>query len=192
MGTSAAARRHLVAAAGLQVAGLAAAVAAGLALDEARLGTALRARACDTSPLTGLVLLLVAGACLGLATTQVRCRNAVGQWRIDLATPAWLLPAPLVLLAATLPSVLGCASGVRIARWQLVGSGLVGTSGLALSAAAAFAAGAAVSCALAAPSGPRRVTREEEPSFVDLAMADAEEFEADDVASRFHGVDPNA
>lgn len=162
----------------------------GTLLAGAEFGTALRARDCDSSPLAGLGMLAAAGLALGLALQAIRLRwhGAVLVW--DAGSLLLSLPIPLALLAATLPAVLGCPAGARIADMALIGSALVGPAGIALAAAASALVGVALAgCAHVGWVSAHGGAGEHQPGIVELAMAEAEALEADSTAGRFHGID---
>jgi len=117
-------------------------------LAAADFGTALRARTCDVSPLPGLGLLLAAGALLAVtAALQVRLTRPGVHLHFDGGALGWTLPVPALLLAATLPGVLGCRAATRFDDVPLLGDALVGMSGTMVAAAAAVLVGVAIGSA---------------------------------------------
>ena len=166
---------------------------AGVLLSGADLGTELRARACDTSPLPALACFLVAGA-LGVATPlfgRLRALGCVVVW--EWSSLVLTVPVPAAVLLATLPGVLGCPLAGDIAEIGLIGEALTGISAVAVSAAAATAMGAAIAAAAHVTwAAPFTAMVEAPPSIVELAIAEAEALEADPAVTRFHGVDSDA
>jgi len=175
---------------GALLVGVVALLAAGVSLAQADLGTSLRARACDTSSLTGLGLLLVGGLCIALGSQLVRLH---GEGAILLFAGETLLvtvPIPASLLGLALPGTMGCAAARGIGNLPIIGEALIGTSGVTLAAAAASLTGAAfASAAHVSWTAPRVAVARAVPDLVDLAIEEAEALKHDPTATRFHGVD---
>lgn len=163
-------------------------LAAADRLSAADFGTALRARTCDASPLPGLGLLLAAGALLAVtAALQVRLTRPGVHLHFDGGALGWTLPVPALLLAATLPGVLGCRVATRFDDVPLLGDALVGMSGTMVAAAAAVLVGVAVGSAW---RGERTLVLggahvDATSVVIEEAIADAH----DPHAGRFRGVD---
>ncbi len=171
--------------------GAAALVGGGVALSNAELGTSLRTRGCDASPLGGLVLLLVGAILVTVATQLARLQHPSAVFGWAWRGLAFALPVPALLLAATLPGVLGCGLSQDIAGIGVIGDALVGAPGIVLAGAAAALVGAALgSVAHVTWMSPQIGLVDESPGIVELAMQEAEALEADRTAERFHGVDP--
>jgi hypothetical protein len=170
--------------------GTVALLVAGTLLEAANFGTSLRARTCDASPLAGLGMLACAGMLLAAAMQFARLRwddGAVVTW--DAGSLVLSLPVPALMLALTLPGVLGCSLARDIAQVGGLGDALVGTPGIALAAAGATLLGVALGAVAHVGelggdggSGPP-------PSIVELAIEEAEALRADEAAARFHGVE---
>lgn len=157
-------------------------------LDAATLGTTLRARQCDASPLMGLGFLLAAGALLVLAASlQVRLTRPALRLHFDGGALAWSLPLPLLLLAGTLPGTLGCRAARHVEDLVLLGDSLVGMSGVMLCASAAALVGAAVGSSVRVESTTWISTGHDDATttVIEQAIADAQ----DPHAGRFRGVD---
>ena len=164
--------------------------AAGAQLSDARFGTQLRARECDTSPLAGLVLLGCASLLLGVAMqlTRLRRSSAVVTW--DVLGLLVTLPVPAALLAATLPGMLGCTISSDLAGVGLIGSALVGTSGVMLCASAVTLVGIALAGAVSVMAPIVQILPEPDmPGIVELAMVEAEALQSASAATRFRGVE---
>ena len=165
-------------------------IAGGAQLAGADLGTSLRARGCDASALPGLALLAVGGVLAIAASALARLQHPAAllgwEWR-----GVWfLLPLPALVLAGTVPGVLGCSIGQDIAQLAVVGDALVGAPGIALAGAGAALAGAALgSCLHVTWLAPQSSVVDEPPGIVELAMAEAEALETDSASQRFQGVD---
>ncbi|MCW2922070.1 MAG: hypothetical protein JWL76_1944 [Thermoleophilia bacterium] len=170
--------------------GTAVLVGGGVALSHAQFGTSLRARACDLSPVGGL-LLLVAGALLVTVAMQLaRLQHPSAVVGLEWRGAAFALPVPLVLLAATLPGLLGCSLGRDIAAVGTIGDALVGAPGITLAGAAAALVGVALGSVVHVTwLAPVFGLIEEPPGIVELAMQEAEALESDAASQRFHGVD---
>ncbi len=170
--------------------GVAALLGGGVALSNAEFGTSLRARACDVSPLGGLVL-LAAGSLLVLVGMQLaRLQHPSAVVGLEWRGMAFALPVPALLLAATLPGLLGCALGQDLAAVGLVGDALVGAPGLTLAGASAALVGVALGSVVHVTwIAPIIGVVDEHPGIVELAMQEAEALESDAAAQRFHGVD---
>ncbi|MBC7460360.1 MAG: hypothetical protein H7287_03260 [Thermoleophilia bacterium] len=163
-------------------------VLGAIRLDSAAFGTALRARHCAASPLAGLLLLAAAGALLALAAAlQVRLTRPTLRMYFDAGALAWALPLPLLLLAVTLPGALGCRAARHFEDLALLGSSLVGMSGVMLAASAAALVGAAVGSAVRPePTTWMTAGRDDATTTViEQAIADAH----DPHSGRFRGVD---
>jgi hypothetical protein len=95
-----------------------------------------------------------------------------------------------VLLAVTLPGLLGCSIGQDIASIGLVGDALVGAPGITLAGAAAALTGAAFGSAAHVTWQASTIGLvEHAPGIVELAMEEAEALSQDRAAQRLHGVD---
>lgn len=171
------------------VGGLVLLLVAGGQLADATFGTSLRARGCDSSSVGGLVLLVLAGLALQLGWRSARLRVPGATIVFDPAALAVTVPVPALLLAATLPGVLGCGAATDVARVGIVGDALVGTSGLMLAAAACVLVGAALASCASVVLVDLGLLDDESPGIVELAIAEAEALEEDPGATRFHGVD---
>lgn len=175
----------------LALAGLVLLAWAVVELSGSQLGTSLRPRGCDGGVLGAVVLLAVGALALLLAIGLVRLRHPGTVLVWDVRSLAYTLPVPLVLLAATIPGVAGCTAARDLAGLPVLGDALVGASGIAL-------AGAAVTLAAAACAATATVVlvvgdgslEEQQPSIVELAIAEAEALESTRATERFHGVDP--
>ncbi|MCW2922658.1 MAG: hypothetical protein JWM98_62 [Thermoleophilia bacterium] len=170
--------------------GAAALVGGGLQLSGVELGTTLRARACDPSPLPGVALLVLAGLLLALGCSLARLHHDGSRLEWDVAALVVAVPVPATLLALTLPGVLGCDAASDIAAIGLVGDALVGQAG----AMACAASAAVLGLALASAAHVTRVEHlavgaAEPPGLVELAMQEAEAMRAEGFGQRFHGVD---
>ena len=166
-------------------------ITAGALLATADFGTSLRARACDASPLGGLALLALGCAAAGVGFQLARLHHpaAVASW--EWRSVAFAAPLPALLLLATLPGVMGCALGQRIAEFGgPVGDALVGAPGIALAGAGAALLGIAVATGVHVTWQAAVVGAiDDPPGIVELAMREAEALEQDAAAQRFHGVD---
>ncbi len=170
--------------------GAAALLGGGVALSNAEFGTSLRARACDTSPLPGLALLSAGALLVAIGMQLARLQHPSAVVGLEWRGAAFALPVPLVLLAVTVPSLMGCAVGQDIAAVGLVGAALVGAPGLTLAGAAAALFGIALGSAVHVTwLAPMVGLVDEPPGIVELAMQEAEALESDAAAQRFHGVD---
>lgn len=118
-------------------------VGAGVVLSEAGLGRAAANRQCNGSLLAGLLLLALAGGMAGMARIVVD-RRYVHELFFDTARLAAGLPVPLLGLAVSAPGFMGCSFAVRVADWPLLGDALLGTPGMAIAGACAFATGIAL------------------------------------------------
>lgn len=170
--------------------GTAALVGGGVALSNAEFGTSLRARACDASPLPGLALLATGAllAAVGMQLARLQHPSAVVglEWR----GAAFAMPVPLVLMAVTMPGLMGCALGQDIAALGLVGGALVGAPGLTLAGAAAALVGISLGSAVHVTwIAPVVGIVDEAPGIVELAMQEADALQTDTASQRFHGVD---
>jgi hypothetical protein len=157
-------------------------------LASADFGTALRARHCDASPLGGLSLLLVGGTLIAVAAVlQVRIARPSLRMHFDLAALAWALPVPLLLLAGTLPGVLGCRAAQHFQDVVVLGDSLIGMSGAMLAASAATLVGVAFGVAWRTETVLVHGGHHEDltTSVIEQAIADAH----DPHAGRFRGVD---
>lgn len=169
--------------------GTAALLVAGLLLEAANFGTSLRARSCDSSPLAGLGMLAAAGMLLALAMHVARLRWHDASLAWDTGSLVLSLPVPALVLALTLPGVLGCELGSDIAKVDAIGPALVGTPGIALAAAAALLLGVAIGAVAHVGWHGVEHAPPPEPGIVDLAIQEAEALEAEGAAARFHGVE---
>lgn len=176
---------------GAMTLGFVALLAAGALLADARLGTALRVRACDTQAVPAVVLLVLGGLLLSLAFTCSRLHHHGAILRWDASTLAVALPAPATLLALTLPGLLGCAAASDVSDLPLVGEALVGQAGSMLAAVSAALVGAALGSGahVSVASSASASGRVAPPGIVELAMQEAEAVEAAGIASRYRGVD---
>lgn len=170
--------------------GTVALLVAGTLLEAANFGTSLRARTCDASPLAGLGMLAAAGMLLALAMQLARLRwDEASTISWDAGSLVLSLPVPALLLALTLPGVLGCPLGRDVARLDGIGSALVGTPGIALAAGGAMLLGVALGAVAHVGRAPEDALAAPEPGIVDLAIAEAEALRADEAAARFRGVE---
>lgn len=176
---------------GLMVTGVLTIAWAGALLSGSELGTSLRARSCDGGAL-GAVAVLAAGAVLvllGATMARLSHHGALLAW--DPHPLRWTLPVPVLLLAVTLPGVAGCRAAATIANVAVVGSALVGASGLVLAGTAAALLAAALAGTVVVSWGvPSSALAEEPAGIVERAIQDAEAFRAEGAGERFHGVDP--
>ena len=163
---------------------------AGLQLADARFGTQLRSRGCDTSALGGLALLGAGALLTALGCIFTRLRRPVAVIELDAASLLVTLPVPIALLAATLPGLLGCSIRSDIASVGLVGEALVGMSGALLAAVAVtlIASAVAMVVQVVIVAGDLGVS-DEAPDLVELAMAEAEALEEAGASEVFRGVD---
>lgn len=165
-------------------------LAAASLLANADLGTSLRARGCDLSPLPALLLFVLAGALLVLALRLVALRRVTTALDLDIAAMLGGAAVPVIVLAASLPGTLGCGVARDIARWQLLGDSLTGIGGVAVCAAAALAVGVALAHVVTVHVyGVPNALEDAQPSLVELAMEEADELERDAQLRRFRGVD---
>jgi hypothetical protein len=173
----------------LLLAALVALLAAHL-LAHADLGTRLRARTCDASPLVPLALFMLAGALLTLAPRVLLLRTATTIVTRRLALAAISASVPAALFALSLPGTLGCSAARTIARWQLLGDALTGTAGVALCVATALALGSALMRTLHVGTvSAGDLLAREQPTIVEMAILEADELERDADLRRFRGVD---
>jgi hypothetical protein len=107
----------------------------------------------------------------------------------DVGSLVLSLPVPVAVLAATLPGVLGCALARDIADIGGLGDALVGTPGIALAAAAATLVGVALGGIAHVGWTLLDQGTAPPPGIVELAIAEAEALQTDEIASRFHGVE---
>ena len=169
---------------------IAALLGGGIALSNAEFGTSLRARACDASPLGGIALLIAGGLLATVGMQLARLQHPSAVVGLEVRGAAFALPMPTLLLAATLPGLMGCAIGQDIAAIGLVGDALVGAPGLVLAGAAAALVGVALGSTVHVTwLAPVFGVVEEPLGIVELAMQEAEALESDAAAQRFHGVD---
>ena len=179
----------LLAALAMIVGGVLAIWAAHL-LANADVGSRLRERSCDSSPLWPLILFVIAGLLLALAPRLLLLRTltTIVSLRVGIALIAAIVPTSLLLI--TMPGTLGCSAARTIARWQLFGDAFTGNAGIALCVASAFGLGMALASALhvgAVLHGDQ--LEREQPTIVELAMQEADELERDTELRRFRGVD---
>jgi hypothetical protein len=163
---------------------------AGTLLAAGDLGTTLRPRGCD-GQVVGAIALLGAGALAvlaGMALTRLQEPGALLAW--DAETLPWTLPAPLLLLGGTLPGVAGCTLARDLAALPVVGSALVGASGIVLAGAAVTLLAAALATTASVTAPQPDTGADEPPGIVDLAIAQAEALESEPASQRFRGVDP--
>ncbi|MCW2949240.1 MAG: hypothetical protein JWN41_253 [Thermoleophilia bacterium] len=157
-------------------------------LASASLGTTLRARTCDSSPLLGLALFAVGGGLLVFSVTS-HLRSTAHQMplRFERRSVAWAAPLPVILLALTLPGTLGCRAAQHFEHLPLVGDALIGFSGAMLAASAATLVGVALGGAWSAPTSVVAGRDHEDPTttIIEQAIADAH----DPHSGRFRGVD---
>lgn len=166
-------------------------LAAGQLLSDATLGTSLRARACTTSPLGGLLLLLCATLLLTAGLIVSRLRRVGAVLAFDPGSLVLTLPVPATLVGVTLPGVLGCASAQAIAEIDLVGEALVGQGGMVLCVAAIVLVGVSIASSLHVTwLAPAASGSAPAPGLVELAVMEAAALESDATATRFRGVDP--
>lgn len=170
---------------------LVALLGAAAALANADLGTSLRARTCDPSPLPALGLFLLAGVFVAAAPRAARLR--VPTSFVTVYPPSGMLAAfvPFVLLLTSLPGTLGCELARDMARWQVLGPALTGAGGVALSVATSIGVGFGLVQMLDVHflDATSRQLEREQPSLVELAMQEADELESDAELRRFRGVD---
>lgn len=172
------------------LAGFVLALVAAHELAGSDLGTRLRARTCDASPLWPLLMFAVSGACIALTPRllALRAPTTIVTWRVSLALCGSLVPAALMVL--TLPGTLGCGAARTIARWQLLGDSLTGTAGVALCVASALGLGIMLMHALHVGSvSSADLLEGEQPTIVELAMQEADELDRESELRRFRGVD---
>lgn len=165
-------------------------LAGGVALSNAELGTSLRARACDASPLAGLAMLALGAVFVAVGMQLARLQHPSAVVGLEWRGMAFALPVPILLLVATLPGLLGCALGQDIASLGVIGDALVGAPGLLLAGAAAALVGVALGSVVHVTwLAPTIGIVDETPGIVELAMQEAEALQADAASTRFHGVD---
>jgi hypothetical protein len=164
---------------------------AGVELSGSQLGTSLRPRGCDAGVLGAVVLLGVGALALLVAIGLVRLRQPGSVLAWDARSLAWTLPAPVALLAATIPGVAGCTVARDLAGLPVLGDALVGASGIALAGVAVtlVAAAIAATASVVVVVGDGSL-EEQQPSIVELAIAAAEALESTRATERFRGVDP--
>ncbi len=170
--------------------GVAVAIGGGIALSNAEFGTSLRARGCDWSPTGGVALLIVGALLLVVGMQLARLQHPSAVVGLEWRGMAFALPVPILLLALTLPGLLGCSLGQDIASWGVVGDALVGAPGLILAGTAAALVGVALGSAVHVTwLAPVIGIVDDTPGIVELAMQEAEALETDAASQRFHGVD---
>ena len=164
-------------------------LAAAAQLSAADLGTTLRARHCDTSPLLGLALLTLGAAALAITPAlHALSSHRVTRLRFRPTSLGLAVPVPLLLLALTLPGTLGCRSARSFGDAVLLGDALIGTSGVMLAAGAAVLLGAMIASAWqGVPVGGGLPGPDDglAGSLIEQAIAAAHDPEA----RRFRGVD---
>jgi len=165
-------------------------VAAGVVLADEQFGTSLRSRACDAALLPGFGLLALGALLVATGCTLSRMHVPGSVLEIDGVTLPIVLPAPVALLALTLPGVLGCAAASDISALALVGEGLVGQSGIVLAAASAVLVGVALAaCLQVSRPAHDHAHPDGESDLVELAMEEADALRAHVASGRFRGVD---
>ena len=178
-------------ASGLSVLGIVALGWSAVLLSQATLGTSLRSRSCDGEVLVAFVALVLAALALALAMVAVRLHHDGALLGFELTAPLLAAPIPLLALLVTLPGVAGCRAARSLDDLPLLGDALVGSSGIAVAGAAAALLGAALATVATvswlAPTGP---FDDSPPSIVEQRMLEADAFQAERAAERFHGVDP--
>lgn len=118
-------------------------VGAGAVLSYGGLGRAAANRGCEANLLAGLLLVLLAGMLAGMARIVVD-RRFEHELVFDTVRLAATLPVPLAALTFAAPGFMGCSFAVAMADWGALGRALLGTPGMTIAGAGAFAAGLAL------------------------------------------------
>lgn len=162
-GAVSAAPAHMYQAIAMWVAiGVVTLVAAGWILYEQAVGAAALSGGCSGGLLIGWAALIIAGGAFGAVLAEVsvstisalalRARGGEGQQRPAGHTEVRLRGAligaatPLVVSLVALPAFIGCGFGRSVAGWPIVGVLLSGSTGVAVTAAAATTAGVLFGC----------------------------------------------